>query len=127
MNRLDIVKKKLRTLKSDERIVAVILFGSWARNSQRTLSDIDICVIPAKDVSFDTLVRIMPDIDADVSYFYELQLHLRQKVFSEGKQILVNDKAALAETKSRTALAYMDFNPVRERLIRAMLAKGGFG
>jgi len=126
MDKIALLKRKLKPLAGDRRIIAVMLFGSWARGEQKKLSDIDICIIPARGVGLETLMGISPDVDADVSYFYNLPLHMRHRVLAEGKPLLVNDEREFAEAKSRAVLEWLDFKPVRERLLRAMVARGVF-
>jgi len=126
MGKIALLKRKLKPLAGDKRIIAVMLFGSWARNEQKKLSDVDICIMPARGVGLDILVAISPDVDADVSYFYNLPLHMRHRVLAEGKPLLVNDEREFAEAKSRAVLEWLDFKPVRERLLRAMVARGVF-
>jgi predicted nucleotidyltransferase len=126
MDRISLLRRQLAPLKGDKRIVAVMLFGSWARNEQKALSDIDVCVIPARGIALDTLVGLTPPLDTDVSYFYNLPLHVREKVLSEGKPLLMNDREAFLETKVRAVVEYLEFKPLRERLISAMLSKGVF-
>lgn len=120
------LKKRFSALQGDRRIVAVVLYGSWARGEQKPLSDMDVCIIPAADVDFEDIVRITPVVDADISYFYNLPLQVRERVLAEGEPLIINDHDAFAEIKTRTVLAWLDFKPVRERLINAMLAKGVF-
>lgn len=127
MDKLLSLKRKLGTLKGNKDVVAVLLFGSWARGNQQPLSDIDVCIIPSKNVALERLLDITPLVEADVSYFYYLPLHVRERVLAEGKPLIINDRQAFAEVKSRTVLQYLDFKPVRGRLIKAMLAKGVFG
>jgi predicted nucleotidyltransferase len=120
------LKKLFSAIKGDRRIVAAVLFGSWARGEQKPLSDLDVCIIPAADADFEEIVRITPAVDADISYFYSLPLQARERVLAEGKPFIINDRDAFAEIKTRTVLAWLDFKPVRERLMNAMLAKGVF-
>ncbi len=126
MGKISVLKKQFAVLKGNKKIVAVIFFGSWARREQKPLSDIDVCVIPSKGVTLDELMAAVPLVEASVSYFYNLPLHVRKSVLEEGKPLLVNDFAAFAEAKTRTVIEYLDFNPVRERMIKSMLAKGVF-
>lgn len=126
MDRISLLKRQLAPLRGDKRIVAVLLFGSWARGEQKPLSDLDICVIPSAGADFEDVVRITPAVDADVSYFYNLPLHVRERVLSEGKPLLMNDREAFLEAKVRAVVEYLEFKPLRERLINAMLARGVF-
>lgn len=125
-SRIATLKKRFSAIKGDRRIVAVLIFGSWARGEQKPLSDVDVCIIPAADTDFEDVVRMTPPVDADISYFYNLPLQVRERVLAEGKPLMINDRDAFAEIKARTVLAWLDFKPVRERLMNAMLAKGVF-
>ena len=126
MDTLSSIKKQLAPLRGDKRVVAVILFGSRARGEARPLSDVDICILAQEGIPIGKLLDLTPSVDADVSYFNNLPISMRQKVISEGKIIINKDPRALAKMTLRTISAYLDFNPLRERMLRAIVSKGVF-
>lgn len=74
---------------------SIILFGSKARGTEKDKSDIDICIIPEPDVEITLKERIslnnsMPE-NVDISFMDELPVHIRKRVFLEGKVLYTQD------------------------------------
>jgi predicted nucleotidyltransferase len=101
---------------------AVILFGSYAKGRIKPLSDIDICVIAEKNMSFEQRVDIigLSSDKLDISIFWNLPLTIQYRVFEEGKVLFNRDWLTLHRVRIKTVKEYLDFLPIIERNIKRM-------
>ncbi|MGC8771744.1 MAG: type VII toxin-antitoxin system MntA family adenylyltransferase antitoxin [Brevinematia bacterium] len=103
------LKKILNELKKNPEIVGVYLFGSYAENNEKPLSDIDVAVI---------LKNITPEIEADIGSMYSdkidlilfnrLPLHIKFEVFKKGKELFINDEDYILNLKLAVLREYLD-------------------
>ncbi len=102
-------KNLINNLKEKESVIAVVVFGSYARNNYNVNSDIDICIITDKFISnadFD-----YPDKDEgfDIHLFHSLPFEIQFKIFSEGKVIFINDEKKYNLIRKRTIREHRGF------------------
>ena len=107
----------LAKVRQDEEVLAVILFGSAARNEQVPSSDVDVClVMTPKSLRPNTLshkrIEYMKDNSLDVRVFQQLPLYIRVRVLKEGRILFVRDEDQLYELAFRTAQAFEDFKHI---------------
>jgi len=107
----------LAKAKEDAEVVAVLLFGSWARSESTSGSDVDICLVlrPGNYDSsalFQKRLSYLKESNADVHIFSQLPLYIRQRVLREGKVLLCRDEDLLYEIAFRTAQAFEDFKHI---------------
>lgn len=112
------MEKPLDTLldrtRKDPEILAVILFGSRAREEQTPTSDIDLCLVlfPRR---YDPLhlsrkkLEYLKVADIDIQVFQQLPLYIRRRVLKEGKVLFTQNEDLLYEVAFRTAQAFEDF------------------
>jgi len=101
----------------DEGVLAVIVFGSAARDEQVPVSDVDIClVVTPKPFRPSALSRkrleYMKGDSLDVRIFQQLPLYIRVRVLREGRILFVRDENQLYELAFRTAQAFEDFKHI---------------
>lgn len=108
-------------LKKDRDILAVSIFGSFARGEK--YKDIDICLFlePTKSNSQMTKKRLkylsnFPDI-FDIQIFQQLPIVIRQRVLKEGNIIFCRNENKLFDTAYLAAKEYEDFSPVYNKYI----------
>lgn len=85
------IEEAARLLKNFDFVHSALLFGSKARGI--TGRDIDICIIPSREISLKerlSLDSAMPSI-IDISIFPELPVHIRKRIFEEGRVLLTKD------------------------------------
>ena len=95
-------RKDFGFLKNDERIQAVLLFGSKANSDSNKRSDIDICIVAPKQRPSVILGTVFRKLDTkskhyDVHVFEELPLYLQMQVIENHKIISARDKYKLSE------------------------------
>ncbi len=101
------LQKVIDELKKHPKVVAAVLFGSWARDEQTPLSDIDVAVFlkdPTPDDEAD--VGSMYSDDIDLVLFHRLPLYIQFEVLRDGKEIFVKDRQAFDEMIVKTLLRY---------------------
>lgn len=111
-------------------IVAVILFGSRAKQKARPDSDWDIAVLrdPQATSTEELSLRLswMADLEeglggpVEIVFLNEAGPVLRRQILSTGKPVYVRDRKALVRFKARTWIDYMDWQPYQARLDRAV-------
>jgi predicted nucleotidyltransferase len=109
----------LASVKQDEDVLAVIVFGSAARQEQTPLSDVDLCLVmmpQRKDFGSTALshkrIEYMKNNPLDVRIFQQLPLYIRVRVLKEGRILFVRDENQLYELAFRTAQAFEDFKHI---------------
>lgn len=105
--------KKLDILKKDDYILAITLFGSFARNEP--YSDIDVCIVlnrkltnlemSRKRLKYQTLVSE----PFDIQIFQQLPLYIRMRVLKEGVLYFCRDLDKLHDIAYRTIKDFVYF------------------
>jgi predicted nucleotidyltransferase len=85
----DKIEEAVSRLKRFKFVHSIILFGSRAKGTERTESDVDLCIIPKSDADVSLKERIalnnaVPE-SIDVSLLNELPVYIRKRVFLEGE------------------------------------------
>jgi predicted nucleotidyltransferase len=116
---MNIEKTITNYFKDQKEIIAVYLFGSYAVNQQRVMSDIDIGLIVENDV-VETIKKRQSSYLADLSRILRKDIHLvilnisseelLAQVFKKGKCLLINKPKELSVYKMRMFSKIADFN-----------------
>jgi predicted nucleotidyltransferase len=113
------LNRLLAMAKQDEEVLAVIIFGSAARDEQVPFSDVDICLVmmpqprPFRpNTPSHKRLEYMKDNSLDVRIFQQLPLYIRVRVLKEGRILFVRDENQLYELAFRTAQAFEDFKHI---------------
>ena len=116
---MNLASKKLEGVlekaSGDEDVLAVLLFGSYARDEE--FSDIDVCLV-LKPGEADPLLlskkrleylAAFPDLDIQV--FQQLPLYIRVRVLREGKSLFCRDEDLLYDLSFSTVREFEYFKP----------------
>jgi predicted nucleotidyltransferase len=102
----------------DERVLAVLLFGSRARGEAAPSSDVDLCVVldparaDAKTAASVKLTYLESTPGAfDIQVYQGLPIYVRKRVLGEGKVVYCRDDDALYALARRTIREFEDFRP----------------
>jgi predicted nucleotidyltransferase len=113
------IDKLLAMVRQDMEVLAVIAFGSAARDEQTPFSDLDICLVMTSQPKPFRLTSLshkrleyMKDNSLDVRIFKQLPLYIRVRVLKEGHVLFVRDEDKLYELAFRTAQAFEDFKHI---------------
>lgn len=125
------MKNLLAKAKSDRDVLAVILYGSEARQEQRSTSDIDICIVldplpyhSKKDINSQKRLEYLKDFAFDIQIFQQLPLYIRRRVLKEGRVLFVRDERILYELAWRTAQAFDDFRHIHSAYLKEVESGG---
>ena len=118
-------EKLLEKAKSDRDILAVAVYGSFARGEKHR--DIDICLIPypgkprnRKELEY---MKLLGD-GYDVHMFQELPIYIRSRVIKEGRIILCKDDSILYDLYLDTIREYSLFEPHYQTYLHAVARNG---
>jgi predicted nucleotidyltransferase len=115
--------KQLKNLAAEiaknEKVVAVILFGSFAKKRETPISDIDICVIGKRLKEREKAeIESLGNEKVRIVFFEELPLPVRYRVFKDGRFLYLKDEVFINSLKAETMTYFLDFKPVLDRYFR---------
>jgi len=115
------LEKLLSKAKEDADVLAVMLFGSYARSEK--YRDVDVCLVLAPQSSakaFDKRLEYSGCKCVDVSVFQELPIYVRKRVLKEGIVKLCKDEDALYEIAFKTIREFEFFKPGYEIYLKGV-------
>ena len=103
MNIKSLLSKEIKeALLKDSKVIAVLLFGSFARN-EKNYRDIDICLVldkkyPPLQLSKKKLqYAILAKTPLDIQIFQQLPIYIRKRILKEGKVLICKNQPLLYE------------------------------
>ncbi|GJL64835.1 MAG: hypothetical protein NPIRA04_34890 [Nitrospirales bacterium] len=110
------LKQLVGKVKTDERVLAILLYGSQARGDAHARSDTDVCLVldPDYDVPDEQInVRLnyLSSFDLDLHVFQALPLPVRSRVLKDGEVLFCRNSDQLYDIALRTIREYRDFRP----------------
>ena len=114
---ISIIPSLAETLGQQRSVIAVILFGSVARNEQKPFSDIDICIVTDRTITDEEKAELAgySSPSVEISFFHDLPVAIRYRAIKEGKILYCRDSLALRRVMKDTIRIYLDFQPVLRR------------
>ncbi len=116
---LDGLEEIIRTAKNDKEIIAVILFGSYARN-EPDFRDIDVALL-FKNENVDYPKKATDYYSSnifDISILNRLPLNVASRVLEDGRPLYVSDWPALKEFSIKVIREWEDFKPLYNMLVQ---------
>lgn len=106
----------LNAVESDDRILAVMLYGSRAREDAREDSDTDISLVLRADqdprvAGAAVQLEYLRFHDLDIRVYQRLPIYIRQRVLKDGRVLFVKDEDELYEIAFRTVRDFEDYRP----------------
>jgi predicted nucleotidyltransferase len=109
-------------LEGDGRVAYALLFGSNARGDARSGSDVDVAIglVPGTRLSAQDIGDLVSRLESatgrtvDLVILDEAPPAIAYRVFRDGVEVVVRDRAALVDRKARAILEYLDFRPIEE-------------
>jgi predicted nucleotidyltransferase len=103
---------------NDERVLALLLFGSRARGDATRLSDVDLCVVldPTRSDAGTAAAVKLAYLEAtpgafDIQVYQSLPIYVQKRVLAEGRAVYCRDDDALYALARRTIREFEDFRP----------------
>lgn len=119
-----IIQGIVEKAKKDEMVLAVALFGSYARGEPHR--DIDICIFlkPKKYSQLEMSEKRMEYIPLsekyDLNVFQQLPLYIRKRILKEGKILYCKDEDVLYDVYFQTIKDFELFEPHYEQYLGAV-------
>jgi predicted nucleotidyltransferase len=129
LERRKLVGEVVTEAREGEDILAVILFGSYARGENSSTSDLDLCLVllpksySALEISKIKL-RYASQFAVHMSIFQQLPLYIRKRVLQEGEILFSRDDDVLYEVAFETIREYSHFEPAYREYLKEV-AHGG--
>jgi predicted nucleotidyltransferase len=107
----------VKFVRKDEQVLALILFGSQARNARTVAPDMDLCLVlsaaphSALGISQKKL-QYLSRFSADIHIFQQLPLYMKQRVLRDGKVLFCRHEDLLYEIAFAVIREYSDFEHV---------------
>lgn len=114
------IEKIVKEISSNKSVKAIYLFGSYAKGNIKPMSDIDLCIIGNFNEKDQVKITRHSSDNLDISFFYELPIYIRFRVFRDGKPLIVKDEKYLELLKLSTLKQYRDFKPIIYRRIQGV-------
>ena len=123
------VVKLIKTAEQDNKILAVFLFGSAAREDGHRQSDVDICLIMRQDIYSPVelsrkKLEYLEAFNMDVQIFQQLPLYIRIRVIREGKNLFCSDEDGLYRLVFNTISAFEDFKYIYQDYLKEVESAG---
>ena len=113
------VKKAIKEISKNKEVIAIILFGSNIKKTNRKDSDIDLAIITKKISTKQELnIRGYSSELIDISLFHKLPIIIQFRVFKEGKVLYCKNKKLLNIIKTNTIKNYLDFSIFMNRFYK---------
>lgn len=118
----ELIEQAVNDLKKIRHVIAVILFGSYARGEQKPISDIDICAVTQKNIPY----RVKADIGShasrkiQISLFWDMPPAVRYAALREGRILFNRDNEFLHTATVETMSEYLDFKRIIDRHCNAI-------
>lgn len=119
-----IIQTIIEKAKKDKTVLAVALFGSYARGEPHR--DIDICVflMPRKYSQLQMTEKRMEYMPLNEKYdlqiFQQLPLYIRKRILEEAKILYCKDEDELYDAYFHTAREYTHFEHIYEGYLEAV-------
>lgn len=111
-------------------VVAISRYGSAGTEHERPESDVDIAVLPARPLAFDTILKLSGDIGdivgrrVDLVDLLKAPTFLRAHIIAHGERLYCADERACSVFEDYAFSSYARFNEERKALVADILARG---
>ncbi len=122
------IQSIIQSAKKDRSVLAVGLFGSYARGEPHR--DIDVCLFLKPDryaplaLSRFRLHHILPNEKYDVQIFQQLPLYIRKRILKEAKIIYCKNQSSLYDLYFETIRKFEDYKKYYDEYLKAVLHGG---
>ncbi len=111
--------------RKDKEVLAVVLFGSFAREEKKP-SDVDVCLVLARkqkpiEMSKIRLKYLSGFPSLDIQIFQQLPLYVRTRVFGEGRVVFCKNIDLLYDVAANTAREFEDYKHIYEGYLEEVL------
>lgn len=111
-------------------VVAIYRYGSAGTEHERPDSDVDLAVLPARPLAFDTILKLsgaLGDVvrrQVDLVDLLKAPTILRAQIIAHGERLYCADERACNIFEDYVFSSYARFNEERRELVADILARG---
>ena len=122
-----------KVLSEEPRIDYALVFGSCARDSAHSDSDLDVAIGVSESLDVHEIGDLIGRLESaagravDLVLLNEAPVALAYRVFRDGVVVLERNRPALVRRKARAVLDYLDFKPIEDLCTRGVLAAAKHG
>lgn len=118
------IKEVVEKAKKDQDVIAVVVFGSFAKGEKNR--DIDICLILREgmkniEMSHKRLEYLKEFPSLDISIFQQLPIYIRHRVMKEGKILFMRSFENVFDIYIKTIKEFESFKPKLKELLNGVL------
>lgn len=121
------LKELIKILKSEYNLEAIVLFSSYARNTQNKESDIDIAIKSDKEININEIREKIEDflkIDVDLINLDKINDSFKYEILISGKTLYCKDKLKFELYKLDMYRNFLELNESRQDIIN-IIKNGG--
>lgn len=114
------LKELIKILNSEYNIEAIVLFGSYARNTQNKESDIDIAIKSDEEININEMREKIEDflkIDVDLINLDKINDSFKYEILINGETLYCKDKLKFELYKLDMYRNYLELNESRQDII----------
>lgn len=109
-----LVEKTIALIKQNRNVVAVYLYGSYAKAQAKILSDVDLAVLVRDNKMSNGEIASYGSELIHVEPFHVLSIHMQFEIIKYGIPLYIADKNELDAIKADILFKYHDFAPFLE-------------
>jgi len=113
-----IIQNTIKKAKKDKEVIAIAIFGSYARNE--SYHDIDLCIFLKNkkynkaQLSKKKLKYASESEKYDIQIFQQLPIYIRKRILKDAKILYCKDEDMLYDLYFQTIKEFDDFKPLYE-------------
>lgn len=114
------LKELIKILNLEYSLEAIVLFGSYARNTQNKESDIDIAIKSNEEVNMNEMREMIEDflkIDVDLINLDKVNDSFKYEILINGETLYCKDKLEFELYKLDMYRNYLELNESRQDII----------
>lgn len=118
------LKNSIKQAKRDKQVLAIAVFGSYARGEH--YRDIDVCVFltprtySEQELSLKKMEYVLEDEKYDVQIFQQLPLYIRKRILKEAKILYCRDEGELYDLYFEAIRDFDHFQHIYEGYLEAV-------
>lgn len=119
-----VLTRIIEQAKKDSAVIAVALFGSYARNEP--YQDIDVCIFlkpgeySSEELFEKQLKYTPPEEKYDVHLFQQLPVYIKKRILKEAKILYCKNEDLLYDLYFATLRDYLHYGPIYESYLEAV-------
>lgn len=117
------LKQIINLSNKNSNVITLILFGSYAKGTEKEKSDLDLCIIRKEGTHNIDFLNILEYKDKmyDIHFLDRLPDYIQFRIFSEGKVLLLKDEEYYFKLRKSFLHNYRAEYPFKEKRLKKMI------